>query len=83
MCGRPALATDVAGHAEIIRDGVDGFIAEAATVRHLDEALEQAWQRRNEWQPMGLRAREHLLNLLPTDPVADFANRLLALIPSR
>jgi len=83
MCGRPALATDVAGHAEIIRDGVDGFIAEAATVRHLDEALEQAWQRRNEWQPMGLQARDRLLNLLPADPVADFANRLLALIPSR
>lgn len=83
ICARPALATDVAGHAEIIRDGVDGFIAEAPTVRHIDSALETAWQQRSAWREMGMSARNHLLELLPADPVADFADRLLALIPKR
>ena len=32
FCGRPALVTDIAGHAELITEGENGFLAEAATV---------------------------------------------------
>ena len=30
LCGRPAIVTDVAGNAELIQDGVSGFVAAAA-----------------------------------------------------
>ena len=32
LCGRPAIATNVAGHGEVIEDGVTGILAEAPTV---------------------------------------------------
>lgn len=80
MCARPALVTDVAGHAEVVRDGVDGFVAEAASVHHIDEALERAWLRRDEWQVLGQNAAEHLGQLLPRDPAAAFAEDLCGLV---
>ncbi|WP_395736474.1 glycosyltransferase family 4 protein [Prosthecobacter sp.] len=80
MCARPALATDVAGHAEVVRDGLDGFIAEAPSVRHINEALERAWQRRAEWQQMGINAAKNLLQIIPPDPVEAFAESLCRLV---
>ncbi|WP_395752814.1 glycosyltransferase family 4 protein [Prosthecobacter sp.] len=83
MCARPALATDVAGHAEVVRDGVDGFIAEAPSVRHINEALERAWQLRQQWQQMGESAAKNLLQMIPQDPVAAFAEDLCKLVSPR
>lgn len=76
ICGRPALATDVAGHAELITEGVNGFMAEAPTVRHLDEALQRAWEQRQKWEEMGRLASARILHDMPTDPVKAFAQRL-------
>ena len=33
LCGRPVVATNVAGHSEVIEDGRVGFLADAPTVR--------------------------------------------------
>lgn len=76
LCGRIVVATDVAGNAEHVIDGIDGFIAEAPTIRHLDAALERAWQRRDEWGAMGKAAREKLLSVFPQDPVGVFVEKL-------
>ena len=75
--GRPALVTDVAGHAELVTEGENGFIAEAATVRHISQALERAWQQRNNWQEMGISAYERIRRDVSTDPVADYARLIL------
>lgn len=80
LCGRIVVATDVAGNAEHVRDGIDGFIAEAPTVRHLDDALERAWQRRHEWATMAKSAKERLLAVMPEDPVGAFVTRLQSLV---
>ena len=79
-CGRIVIATDVAGNAQYVRDGIDGFIAEAPTVRHLDEALDRAWQRRHEWMAMANSAKERLASTLPQDPVGTFAEKLQKLL---
>jgi hypothetical protein len=63
-----------------VRDGVDGFIAEAPTVRHIDDALERAWQRRHEWSAMAKSAKERLLEVMPVDPVGTFVTRLQSLV---
>lgn len=80
LCGRIVVATDVAGNSEHVRDGVDGFIAEAPTIRHLDAALERAWEKRSDWAMMGKAARERLSNQIPQDPVGDFVSRLGKLV---
>lgn len=77
MCGRPAVATDVAGHAELITDGENGFVAEAPTVKHVGQALERAWAERDRWQEMGRAAHERIRRDIPIDPATDFAGRIL------
>ena len=77
-CGRPAIVTDVAGNAEVIQDGVTGFVAEAPTERHLHAALERAWEQRHNWETMGKAAAQAIRELMPADPAAEFAKKLLA-----
>lgn len=68
LCGRPCVATDVGGAIEWIGDGDSGFIAEAATVEALDRALERAWQARDLWAEIGLRAHDRAVTMY--DPAA-------------
>lgn len=79
LCGRPVIVTDVAGNREPIEDNVTGFVAEAATVRHLDEAMERAWQRRHDWQSIGTAAAASIRQQIPQDPAQCFADKLLSL----
>ncbi len=76
-CGRPVIVTDVAGNAELIEDGVTGFVTEAATENHLHAALERAWELRHNWQSMGQAARRAIRENIPPDPVGDFTQKLL------
>jgi glycosyltransferase involved in cell wall biosynthesis len=76
VCGRPAIVTDVAGNAEMIEDGVSGFVAPAPTVDLLDDALERAWQRRGDWKAMGEVAGSRIRDLVSADPAAVFADAI-------
>jgi len=76
-CGRPALVTDVGGNAELCLDNKTGFVASAPVVICLSETLERAWARRHEWKEMGLAARRHAEQVIPTDPIALFCQNLL------
>ena len=71
------MATDVGDTAELVVDGETGFVAPAPTVSFVAEALERAWERRQEWQPMGQAARARAERLIPQDPVGNFCDRLL------
>lgn len=68
LCGRPVLATDVGGHTEWITDNVDGFIAAAASVQCLSDALQRAWQRQHEWARIGQLAHEKAMHLYDPNP---------------
>jgi len=76
LCGRPCVATDVGGNAELIRDGVNGFLAKAATVDFIDDALSQAWEHRDRLQEMGDTAGTDVRKWVSRDPAADFAREL-------
>jgi glycosyltransferase involved in cell wall biosynthesis len=82
-CARPVITTDVAGNAEHVRDGWNGFVAAAPTVGLIDEALERAWSARSEWQLMGERARYDILSSVPENPFKAFASVLLESIGCR
>jgi len=80
LCGRACIVTDVAGHKELVRDGVNGFLAKAPTVEHLDEAMNRAWENRNRLEEMGRTAGEDVRVWVSADPVEDFVRELEALV---
>jgi glycosyltransferase involved in cell wall biosynthesis len=79
ICGRVPITTNVGRAAELIDDNQSGFIAPAATAELLDEVLERAWQRRNDWQAMGQQAAHAIRQRHSLRPAEDFADRLLEL----
>jgi glycosyltransferase involved in cell wall biosynthesis len=81
LSGRVPIVTNVAGNSEIVRDGATGFLATAPTEDALDEALERAWQRRDEWRAIGAVAAEEIRTLVPRDPARTLADMLVALTP--
>jgi len=76
LCARPVLATDVADHAEIVIDGITGFLADATTARSVDNALERLWTNRMNLRSIGETAAARIRAKLPLDPVRDFVEKL-------
>jgi glycosyltransferase involved in cell wall biosynthesis len=77
ICGRVPITTNVGRASELIDDNESGFIAPAATVELIDEALERAWQRRADWQAIGQRAAQAIRARHSLRPAEDFADRLI------
>lgn len=78
LLGRPVLVTNVGGCAGWVDDGVEGFIAPAATREHVAAAMERFWKARGRWQSMGVAARERADRQLGPDPGADLMDLLLS-----
>ncbi len=76
LCGRPVLATDVAGHSEVIIDGVTGFLAGPPTVATVAQALERLWASRMDLENMGKAGAKRIRELVPADPGRVFAEKL-------
>jgi glycosyltransferase involved in cell wall biosynthesis len=76
LCRRPVVATDVAGHREVILDEKTGFLAKAATAELLAEAMERAWAVRVDWCKIGEAAGSYIRQLVSADPIDDFIRRL-------
>ena len=79
LCGRPVIATDVAGHSEVIEDGVTGFLAHAPTSASLMEAMERFWVRRDDAQMLGDAGSKKIRTLMPADPVRVFSDKLTSI----
>lgn len=77
MCGRVPITTKVGRAAELIDDNDCGFLAPAATVELLDEVLERAWSRREDWHAMGERAAQAIRSRHSLRPAEDFADEIL------
>jgi glycosyltransferase involved in cell wall biosynthesis len=79
LCGRVPITTNVGRAAELIDDNESGFIAPAATAELIDEVLERAWQRRDDWRTMGQRAAQTIRSRHSLRPAEDLADRILAI----
>jgi len=76
LCGRPVVATEVAGNSEVIEDEVTGFLASAPTKQSMAAALERFWTRRTEGEAIGEAGKKRIGQLLPTDPIQVFSKKL-------
>jgi L-malate glycosyltransferase len=71
MCGRPAIATKVGGIPEVLTSGYNGYLADAPTASCFGAELEKAWQSRQQWYEMGLRAHQAAKTLGQRNPAAE------------
>jgi glycosyltransferase involved in cell wall biosynthesis len=76
LCGRVVLATNVAGHAEVMKDNVTGFLAEAPTVSSVAGALERLWVNRARLEEMGAAGAKRIRELVPPNPVEVFTEKI-------
>ncbi len=83
MCNRIAISTDIGRNQELIDDGDSGFVAAGPTVELIDEVLERAWQKREQWQAMGLLAGRQIRERYPADPVGEFAAKIKGLVTAK
>ena len=77
LCNRIPIVTDIGRNRELMDDGVSGFLADGPTIRLLDQVLERAWEKRNEWKTMGKIAGTHIRSRYPEDPIMELADRLI------
>jgi glycosyltransferase involved in cell wall biosynthesis len=70
---RAAIVTNVGGTAELIEEGINGFIAEYAVPEYIDE---RAWEKRNEWEQLGIEAGKSIARKHPADALSFFLNRI-------
>ncbi|MEL6455179.1 MAG: glycosyltransferase family 4 protein [Cyanobacteria bacterium J06623_5] len=80
LCGRLCIVTDVAGNTELIEDHVHGFVAAAPQPACLDDALERAWQQREQWYDIGQAAAVQVRKAVPRDAVGNFVSKLEGLL---
>jgi glycosyltransferase involved in cell wall biosynthesis len=74
--GRTVIVTDVGGNADYVEDGVTGFIGQP-NEQSFEDALERAWQRREEWERIGHYAASVINQKIPVKPEKDFAETLI------
>jgi glycosyltransferase involved in cell wall biosynthesis len=73
--GRMVVVSNAGGNAEIVEEGVNGFIG-APYEDSFENALEEAWARREEWKQLGENASSFIKERVPACPELEFANHL-------
>jgi glycosyltransferase involved in cell wall biosynthesis len=61
MCGRPSIVSNVAGCADFIREGVDGYVVPAESEEELRKAILKLSANREELLLLGKNARQRVL----------------------
>ncbi len=77
--GRPVIVTKAGGNAEIVEEGITGFMGQA-NEESFGEAMENAWNKKDEWETMGKTASLKIAASIPTSPEKEFANYINELI---
>jgi glycosyltransferase involved in cell wall biosynthesis len=80
LCGRPVIATNVAGNAEVVKDGITGFLADAPAASSFRVALERFWERRSGLKSMGETAARAIRKQVAPEPAKVFAEKIKLLL---
>lgn len=74
--GRMIISAKVGDAERLIDNDKTGFIIPAATTDLIDETLEQAWKKREDWLKMGKCSRAKLYKTIEKDPVIAFSEKI-------
>ncbi|SMC96197.1 glycosyltransferase family 4 protein [Pedobacter africanus] len=77
--GRPVIISNAGGNAELVEEGVTGFIGYPDEAS-FEAAMERAWERREEWEQIGKKAAAFVRANVPKCPENDFAQIILNLV---
>ena len=78
--GRVPIVTNTGANSELITNGKQGFIAEAATQTLFDKCMEDAWDNMDRWEAIGEAARAIVSEKIPHDPVDYYITQLIQYI---
>jgi glycosyltransferase involved in cell wall biosynthesis len=70
-CGLPGLLHDACGNREVIRDGIDGIVADLSTEPGIERALIEQFQDPAKLQALGQSARVSVVERFSLDRMAD------------
>lgn len=70
--GRPVIISNAGGNTELVEEKVNGFIGDPNEAS-FDEAMERAWEMRDQWELMGKNAAKYVSANVPKSPEKDFA----------
>ena len=77
LCGRPAVISDVGGGRELLRDGVNGFLAGSPFANQIEDALERMWQGKDKLSSLGIQAYEDANSYIPENAGYIFFEQLI------
>lgn len=83
LSGRIAIVSIAGGSGEVLEHGVDGFVMDGYDEDSLDRAMEDAWQAREDWPEIALRAAASIRKAVPASPPADLARRIVEIAAKR
>lgn len=76
LAGRVAIISQAGGSGEVVDDGETAFVVQGYDEGGLDAAMERAWQARDKWRDIGLKAAHSIRQMVPADPARDLADRI-------
>ncbi len=74
---RACIVTQVGGIEELIEDGKSGFIAAYPCSAAIEHALERAWEKRDDWEQMGIEAYNSIKSNHPADATTYFLEQIV------
>jgi glycosyltransferase involved in cell wall biosynthesis len=77
--GRPVIISDAGGNAELVDEGLSGFIGYPNEISY-GEAMERAWQNKSDWEQIGQTASRKIASAVPEKPEYEFAKDVLMIL---
>jgi glycosyltransferase involved in cell wall biosynthesis len=78
--GRPCVVSNVGDMPAWIEDGISGFICNDITEAGIDQALENCWQQKDNWEVLGKNAFDHFIKKYPQpyeEKIAEILNNYI------
>ena len=78
--GRPVVASKIGDMPDWVKEGLNGWISDNASVEQIELSLEKAWQHKEQWKEMGEQSFKIFTEKFQKSPEKHFLNQLEKLL---